>query len=119
MAQVTSAVVVDELDEFSHEAFLYSSLPEFLDEVCGFVRDGLERKESVLLATGGERLTALRSLFGGEPDVQLADMLEIGTNPARIIPVWRDFVAENVAAGRPVRGLGEPIWAGRSEAELA
>jgi anti-sigma regulatory factor (Ser/Thr protein kinase) len=116
---VTSASAVDEVEEFSHEAFLYSSLPEFLDEVCGFVREGLERNESVLLATGGERLTALRSLFDREPDVQLADMLEIGTNPARIIPVWRDFLEEHVAAGRPVRGLGEPIWAGRTEAELA
>jgi anti-sigma regulatory factor (Ser/Thr protein kinase) len=116
---MTSAATVDQVDEFSHEAFLYASLPEFLDEVCGFVREGIERDEAVLVATGGARLAALRSLFSGIPNVQIVDMVEVGANPARIIPVWREFLARNVAAGRAVRGLGEPIWAGRSEAELA
>jgi anti-sigma regulatory factor (Ser/Thr protein kinase) len=111
--------MVDHVDEFSHEAFLYASLPEFLDEVCGYLREGIERDEAVLVATGGERLAALRSLFGGIPGVQILDMVEVGANPARIIPVWRDFLARNVAIGRAVRGLGEPIWAGRTEAELA
>ena len=106
-------------DAFSHEAFLYSDLAEFLDETCGFVREGLERDEAVLVATGGDRLAGLRSFFGTEPDVQLVEMSEVGANPARIIPVWRQFLDEHVAAGRSVRGIGEPIWAGRTEAELA
>jgi anti-sigma regulatory factor (Ser/Thr protein kinase) len=107
------------VDAFSHEAFLYTDLAEFLDETCGFVREGLERDEAVLVATGGDRLTGLRSFFGTEPDVQLVEMAEVGANPARIIPVWRQFLDEHVAAGRSVRGIGEPIWAGRTEAELA
>ncbi len=107
------------VDAFSHEAFLYNDLAEFLDETCGFVREGLERDEAVLVATGGDRLAGLRSFFGTEPDVQLVEMAEVGANPARIIPVWRQFLEEHVAAGRSVRGIGEPIWAGRTEAELA
>ncbi|MDQ1599259.1 MAG: hypothetical protein QOD68_733 [Actinomycetota bacterium] len=107
------------VDAFSHVAFLYSDLAEFLDETCGFVREGLERDEAVLVATGGDRLTGLRSFFGTEPDVQLVQMSQVGANPARIIPVWRQFLDEHVAAGRSVRGIGEPIWAGRTEAELA
>jgi anti-sigma regulatory factor (Ser/Thr protein kinase) len=107
------------VDAFSHEAFLYNDLAEFLDETCGFVREGLERDEAVLVATGGDRLTGLRSFFGTEPDVQLVEMAELGANPARIIPVWRQFLDEHVAAGRSVRGIGEPIWAGRTEAEVA
>jgi anti-sigma regulatory factor (Ser/Thr protein kinase) len=114
--RVTAAPVVD---DFSHEAFFYADLGEFLDQACGFVRDGLERDEAVLVATGGERLAALRQLFGSEPDVGLADMAEVGVNPARIIPLWREFLDDNAAAGRVVRGIGEPIWAGRSDAELA
>ena len=38
---------------------------------------------------------------------------ELGANPARIIPAWQEFVAEHAAPGRRVRGIGEPIWAGR------
>jgi anti-sigma regulatory factor (Ser/Thr protein kinase) len=44
-------------------------------------------------------------------------MADVGANPARIIPAWRDFVAA-VDGGRPAREIGEPIWAGRSPAEL-
>lgn len=106
-------------EQFSHEAFFYSGLAEFLDVTCGFVREGLQRDEAVLVATSGERLTALRSLLGDENDVGLVDMTELGANPARIIPAWRAFVDANVSKGRGVRGVGEPIWAGRSEAELA
>ena len=36
--------------------------------------------------------------------------------PARIIPAWRTFVDEH--GGRPVRGIGEPVWAGRRPAEV-
>jgi anti-sigma regulatory factor (Ser/Thr protein kinase) len=45
-------------------------------------------------------------------------MGRIGGNPARIIPAWTAFVREAGAAGRPLRGIGEPISAERSPAEL-
>jgi anti-sigma regulatory factor (Ser/Thr protein kinase) len=104
---------------FSHEAFFYGDLGESLEQACGFVRQGLERDERVLVATGGERLTAMRRLFSAEPSVRLADMTEVGGNPARIIPLWREFVDDNLLAGHAVRGLGEPAWAGRSADELS
>jgi anti-sigma regulatory factor (Ser/Thr protein kinase) len=43
-------------------------------------------------------------------------MDEIGRNPACIIPVWREFLRE--AGSGPVVGVGEPVWPGRSDAEL-
>ena len=45
-------------------------------------------------------------------------MDEVGRNPARIIPLWNDFLAEHAASGRRVRGVGEPISARRSADEL-
>ena len=45
-------------------------------------------------------------------------MEELGRNPARIIPAWKDFIGAFAARGRPVRGIGEPIWPGRSPDEL-
>ncbi len=45
-------------------------------------------------------------------------MQQIGRNPARIIPAWRDFVSEHATSGRRFRGIGEPIWATRSASEL-
>ena len=40
-------------------------------------------------------------------------METLGRNPARIISAWHDFVAAHGGAGRPLRGIGEPIWPGR------
>jgi anti-sigma regulatory factor (Ser/Thr protein kinase) len=45
-------------------------------------------------------------------------MARVGQNPARIIPAWREFVAEQASSGRRFRGIGEPIWATRSASEL-
>ena len=45
-------------------------------------------------------------------------MAELGANPARIIPAWQEFVDAHADLGRPMRGIGEPIWAERSPTEL-
>jgi hypothetical protein len=45
-------------------------------------------------------------------------MARIGLNPARIIPVWREFVEEHSDNVRGTRGIGEPIWVSRSPDEL-
>lgn len=105
---------------FRHEALLYSSPQEFLDGTLPFIRDGRAAGEPVLAVLGADKLELLRSELGGEPEgVCLADMAEVGHNPARIIPAWREFVGENSAGGRPVRGVGEPIHPARRPAELA
>jgi hypothetical protein len=43
----------------------------------------------------------------------------LGHNPALIIPAWRDFTDRFSGTGRPVRGIGEPIWATRQPEEIA
>src|SRR6185437_865395 len=45
--------------------------------------------------------------------VTFVDMDAVGTNPARILPTWRTFAAPHLAAGRRIRGVGEPISPGR------
>jgi anti-sigma regulatory factor (Ser/Thr protein kinase) len=117
----TAAAVTDvsPVPEFSHEAFFYADTTEFLDGTTAFVREGLDRDEEVLVAVSGSRFSALREVFGAAPGLGLVDMAEVGANPARIIPTWRAFLDQNLERGRAVRGVGEPIWAGRSESELA
>src|SRR4051812_7501131 len=46
-------------------------------------------------------------------------MATLGLNPARIIPAWDAFVEENRAPGSRIWGIGEPIWPGRTAAELS
>jgi hypothetical protein len=63
------------------------------------------------------QVEALRSELGPRArHVAWADLAGIGSNPARIIPAWREFVDDH--GDRDLRGIGEPIWADRSAAEL-
>jgi anti-sigma regulatory factor (Ser/Thr protein kinase) len=111
---------------FRHEAMLYASQDEFLDGTTAFIREAVANREPVLVVVDAAKIAALEerlestgpSGHAGPGDVTFADMATVGQNPARIIPAWHDFVDRHRAAGRPMRGIGEPIWPGRSPTEL-
>lgn len=104
---------------FVHEALLYASEEEFLGATVPFVNEGVEAGEPVLIVVRPEREQALRVSLRDSTLVSFADMIEIGRNPSRIIPVWHQHVADSAAHGGRCRGIGEPVWPGRTEAELA
>ncbi len=102
---------------FQHEAFFYANDEEFLEGTSKFLREGADAGEPALAVLAEPKIRALRSALGSQSDaVHFADMAEVGSNPACIIPAWRDFVDEH--RGRAIRGIGEPIWAERRPAEL-
>jgi anti-sigma regulatory factor (Ser/Thr protein kinase) len=104
-------------DRFRHEAVLYRGLEGLRATVLPFVRDGLDLGEPVLVVMLEDRLAWLCDALGADADrVDFVDIREVGVNPSRILPVWKGFV--EAADGRPVRGVGEPVWAGRRRAEL-
>ncbi len=106
-------------EEFRHEAFFYASREEFLSGTASFIRDGLASNEATMVVLSAEKNDAVREELGAVADrVHFADMDEVGANPARIIPAWREFVAAHHAVGNRMRGIGEPIWPERSAAEL-
>src|SRR6266513_1018398 len=88
---------------FRHEALLYAGAEGFIDGAVPFVRAALEAEEPILVMVGAAKIDLLREALGADAaDVGFTDMLAVGANPARIIPVWRDFVEERGAEGRPV-----------------
>lgn len=103
---------------YRHECLYYRGTDEFVGAVVPFIRDGLALQQPVMVAVAEPRLQALRDALDDDADrVVFADMAELGHNPAMIIPAWREFTQRT--AGVPVRGVGEPIWAGRGPAEVA
>lgn len=105
-------------DGFRHEAMLYAGADEFVEGSASFIREGLEADEAILVVVSAAKIAGLRDELGRDAaKVQFADMADVGENPARIIPAWRDFV-DTRAVGSAWRGIGEPIWDGRSPAEL-
>lgn len=106
-------------DAFYHEALLYRGQTEFLAGILPFIREALAGGEPVLVAVTADKIDLLRASLDGHADsVCFADMAVVGRNPTRIISTWRDFLTEHAAKGRRLRAIGEPIWPGRSPAEL-
>jgi anti-sigma regulatory factor (Ser/Thr protein kinase) len=104
---------------FRHEALLYAGEAEFVDRTLPFIRDGLRADEATLVVVDAAKISRLRGALGDDADrVHFADMAVVGHNPARIIPAWRAFFDEHRGTGRRMRGIGEPIAATRSPAEL-
>ncbi|WP_410639134.1 anti-sigma factor RsbA family regulatory protein [Amycolatopsis sp. lyj-346] len=102
---------------FGHPALFYRGAAEYLAGTVPFVWGGLAADEPVAVAVPGENLELLRRELGADAArVRLLDMTEAGRNPGRIIPgVLRAFADSH--PGRPVRIIGEPIWAARSAVE--
>jgi anti-sigma regulatory factor (Ser/Thr protein kinase) len=110
--------VVGRQGSFSHEAFVYATSGEFVAGTLPFLQEGLDAGDQLLAVLSPEKIDLLRSELAGDAHrVRFADMSIVGANPARFIPVWMRFVDERVP-GRGMRGIGEPIHASRSSAEL-
>jgi anti-sigma regulatory factor (Ser/Thr protein kinase) len=101
---------------FQHDAFVYTSDEDFVRLAVPFVQDGLAAGDSIVAVLPPERIAQLREGLGADRDhVDFIDMTVAGGNPARLIPIWRDALEQR--PGRPLRGLGEPAYAGRGAAE--
>jgi anti-sigma regulatory factor (Ser/Thr protein kinase) len=104
---------------FEHEAVFYRGRGGLVEAVVPFIREGVRRGEPVLVALLPERLAAVEAALGPESTrVDFVDMGELGANPACIMPEWRRFVDDAHGETR-VRGVGEPVWSGRRQAEIA
>jgi len=105
---------------FRHEALFYAGRDDFVRRAGAFVRDAVEAEEPTLVVVDAVKIARLREELGdAAAGVRFADMAEVGANPARIIPAWREFVTRSAPTGRRLRGIGEPIWPERTTAELA
>ena len=104
---------------FQHESLFYAGDDGFLAGTLPFLREALATGEPALVAVAASRTALLREALGADATrVRFADMELLGRNPARIIPAWWKFLECSAHEGSSVRGIGEPIWPGRSHAEL-
>jgi anti-sigma regulatory factor (Ser/Thr protein kinase) len=105
-------------DTFRHEAFLYAGEDGLVDGLLPFLRDGIEAEEPTRVVLDAGKIARLKAELEGDADrVRFADMADVGANPGRIIPAWREFV--DAHPDQPLRGVGEPIWSARTPAEMA
>lgn len=105
------------MNAFRHEALFYGDSDEYLAGTVPFAQEALAADEPLLIAVADEKRRLLEDALGAEAQrAAFVDMAVLGRNPGRIISVWHDFVDRH--SGRYLRGIGEPVWAGRDPVEL-
>lgn len=113
--QVTVGAV--QADAYRHEAVLYRGDDGFAEALAPFVADAVEAGEAVLVAVGPAKADLLRQHLGSAwAAVQVAGVPD-GSNPARLLAVWRAFLAEHAGTGRRLRGVAETFGVARRQAE--
>ena len=100
-----------------HSAFFYDTVGQYLDAISSFLEEGLNAGEPALVAVPHSNLELIRARLGSRGGtVHFRDMCVLGRNPSRIIPAVRRFT--DAHRGVRTRFIGEPLWAGRSPAEI-
>lgn len=102
-------------DVLHHMVLFYRDLTEYQATIAGFAQAGVAQQEPVLIAVP-QQTSGLPGWPGSSGLVTVADMTELGRNPARIIPALRAFADRH--RGQRVRIICETIWPGRSAAEI-
>jgi transcriptional regulator with XRE-family HTH domain len=103
-----------------HQVLVYGSDDDFLAAVVPFLRAGIERSEPALVVTSRANAQLVRRALGRDAKrVEVADSSRWCSSPVDALRRFRDYLEKQVAAGSTwVRIVGEPVWAGRSKAEI-
>lgn len=87
---------------FLHSALFYRSQREYLGAVMPFVLDGLRNGEPVLVAVPTDNLAMVRDELGDAcAKVTMADLVEVGRNPARVMAVMNQPLPRNTVTAGP------------------
>jgi anti-sigma regulatory factor (Ser/Thr protein kinase) len=118
MTSATAGNVSAEGYALVHDAFFYRTHDDYLDGIAEWIGAGLESGQPGLVAVCEPSLEQVRDRLAGYADaVEFVDMARFGKNPARLIPAIHDKL--DAHPGSRMRFVGEPIWPGRSEPEIA
>ena len=107
----------ERVDGFRHEALMYAGSDDILEQASRFIEDGIDAGEPTFVVIDAPMIGRLGARFGPQALLTFADMTVLGANPSRIIPAWQTFVDDH-GEGSPLRGIGQPVWAARTEQEL-
>jgi MEDS: MEthanogen/methylotroph, DcmR Sensory domain len=104
-------------DRFRHVALFYRGRGEYLAALRGFIQASRARGDAVFVAVPERNVQLVRRDLGDDSaHVTLVDMAELGRNPARIIPALLTYAGKH--RGQHVCCIDEPIWPGRTVAEM-
>jgi transcriptional regulator with XRE-family HTH domain len=103
-----------------HRALLYDTDEALLNTAEPFLIEGTERSEAVLVVTTSANIELLRERLGPiARQVEFAQAASWYRTPSSAIESYRAFLKAKLDGGAAwVRIVGEPVWAGMSDADV-
>jgi transcriptional regulator with XRE-family HTH domain len=104
-----------------HSALIYSSEEEYIASLVPFLVEGIALDDSILAVSTSEQIGLLRDALGDDAScVEFRDASQWYDSPIGALNAYRRFVQERFERGAHwIRVVGEPVWSGRSDAEVA
>ncbi len=104
-----------------HRVLEYGSDDEYLAATIPFLMEGIARSDCVLTVTARRYMNLVRDALGDNAQhVEFLDASEWYSSLSNAASGYRAFLTERFERGAPwIRIVGEPVWAGRSETQLA
>jgi anti-sigma regulatory factor (Ser/Thr protein kinase) len=100
----------------THEALLYTSAEGYGNAVADFARTAADAGEPILaVLPPASRPLVESAIQASGADCRFEDMTERARNPGCLLQIQQDWIRDN---SRPVRLISEPLWPGRSPAEV-
>lgn len=104
-----------------HRVLEYGSDDEYLAATIPFLMEGIARSDCVLTVTATRHMSLVRDALGDNAQhVEFLDASEWYSSLRDASSGYRALLRERFERGAPwIRIVGEPVWAGRSETQLA
>ncbi len=105
---------------FQHRALIYRDDTEFLAATMPFLSDAVDAGEAALAVTSPAKIVLLRERLGARATgVEFAEHEDWYSTPVAALARYRGYLSARLEAGSPwVWMVGEPVWTGRSSAEI-
>lgn len=103
----------------SHQALIYEDQADFVAIAGAFVRAGLTSGDATLVVTTPSNIEALKGDLDDDR-VRFADSADWYVSPRAAFAGYREFAGAALAGGAPwLRVIGEPVWSGLSDDDVA
>ena len=104
-----------------HRILEYGSDDEYMAAAIPFLTEGIARHDCLLMVTARRHMDLVRDALGDNArHVEFLDASEWYSSLRSASSGYRAFLRERFERGAPwIRIVGEPVWTGRSERQLA
>jgi transcriptional regulator with XRE-family HTH domain len=105
----------------NHRIVTYGFDDDYVESSIPFILEGIARDDCVLAVTPRRKTGLLRDALGVDAQhVEFIDAAEWYRSLPSAASRYRSYVNDRVERGAPwIRIIGEPVWTGKSDAELA